>query len=67
MDEDDIIDTPVEENPEDENTPSEENPEESKIEIQDSILLLIKKKLGIAPDYSAFDDDIIADINTVLF
>lgn len=67
MDEDDIIDTPIEENPEDENTPSEDNPEESKIEIQDSILLLIKKKLGIAPDYSAFDDDIIADINTVLF
>lgn len=67
MDEDDIIDTPIEENPEDENTPSEDNPEESKIEIQDSILLLTKKKLGIAPDYSAFDEDVITDINTVLF
>ena len=40
---------------------------ESKIEIQDSILLLIKKKLGIAPDYHAFDEDVITDINTVLF
>lgn len=67
MDEDDNIDTPIEENPEDKNTPSEDNPEESKIEIQDSILLLIKKKLGIAPEYSAFDEDIITDINTVLF
>lgn len=41
--------------------------EEPVIEIQDSILLLIKKKLGIAPDYHAFDEDIITDINTVLF
>ena len=48
-------------------TPIEDTNEESVIEIQDSILLLIKKKLGIAPDYHAFDEDIITDINTVLF
>ena len=47
--------------------PIEETNEEPVIEIQDSILLLIKKKLGIAPDYHAFDEDIITDINTVLF
>lgn len=41
--------------------------EEQKNEIQDSILLLIKKKIGIDADYKAFDEDIIADINTVLF
>ena len=55
MDEE-IIDTPV-----------EDANEKPAIEIQDSILLLIKKKLGIAPDYHAFDEDIITDINTVLF
>ena len=48
-------------------TPIEDTNEEPVIEIQDSILLLIKKKLGIAPDYHAFDEDIITDINTVLF
>lgn len=48
-------------------TPIEDTNEEPAIEIQDSILLLIKKKLGIAPDYHAFDEDIITDINTVLF
>lgn len=47
--------------------PIEETNEEPVIEIQDSILLLIKKKLGIAPDYHAFDEDITTDINTVLF
>ena len=47
--------------------PIEETNEEPVIEIQDSILLLIKKKLGIAPDYHAFDEDVITDINTVLF
>ena len=47
--------------------PIEDTNEEPVIEIQDSILLLIKKKLGIAPDYHAFDEDIITDINTVLF
>ena len=55
-----IIDTPIEDT-----NPTED--EEPKIEIQDSILLLIKKKLGIAPDYHAFDEDIVTDINTVLF
>lgn len=41
--------------------------EETPIEIQDSILLLIKKSLGIDRDYHAFNDDIIMSINTVLF
>ena len=35
------------------------------VEVQDSILLSIKKNIGIAPDYNAFDVDIITDINSV--
>ena len=53
--------------------PDTENPsdnsgevESEEIDIKDSILLLTKKKLGIAPDYKAFDEDIITDINTVI-
>ena len=33
----------------------------------DSILLTIKKGIGIAPSYEAFDPDIIMHINSVLF
>ena len=33
----------------------------------DSILLTIKKGIGIDPSYEAFDPDIIMDINSVLF
>lgn len=48
--------------------PTEDVPvEDIQIEIQDSILLLIKKKLGIDRDYHAFDEDVITAINTVLF
>lgn len=32
----------------------------------DSILLDVKKKLGLEADYNPFDDEIIMDINTVL-
>lgn len=59
-----------------EELPDEETPdvptdepagEDTPIEVQDSILLLIKKKLGISRDYNAFDEDIITAINTVIF
>lgn len=44
---------------------TEDKPEE--ISIQDSILLLTKKKIGIDRNDHAFDEDIIADINAVIF
>lgn len=44
---------------------AEDKPEE--INIQDSILLLTKKKIGIDRNDHAFDEDIIADINAVIF
>lgn len=34
--------------------------------MNDSILLTIKKLLGLAPDYTSFDMDIIININTFL-
>ena len=34
-------------------------------DIANSILLATKKKLGLAPDYTAFDPDIISYINSV--
>lgn len=43
------------------------NQVDEEVDVKSSILLLTKKKLGIAPDYHAFDEDIITDINTVLF
>lgn len=33
----------------------------------DSILMSVKKKLGILPDYHHFDDEIIMDINSAFF
>lgn len=33
-------------------------------EVNDSVLLSVKKKLGLAPDYGAFDTEIISFINT---
>ena len=35
--------------------------------VLDSILLSVKKKLGILPDYHHFDDEIIMDINSAFF
>lgn len=35
--------------------------------VMDSILLSVKKKLGIMPDYHHFDDEIIMDINSAFF
>lgn len=35
--------------------------------LMDSILLSVKKKLGILPDYHHFDDEIIMDINSAFF
>lgn len=44
-----------------------DTPEQTeKLAIKDSILLLIKKKLGITPDYHAFDEDVITAINSTL-
>ena len=37
---------------------------EEVIQLAESILLSIKKLLGIMPDYTQFDDDIIIHINT---
>lgn len=37
---------------------------EEVIELMESILISIKKLLGIMPDYTNFDDDIIIHINT---
>lgn len=36
-------------------------------ELEDSILKLTKKMVGVPPDYDAFDDEIMADINSVFF
>lgn len=36
-----------------------------KLDIVDNILLSVKKLLGIAPEYTHFDDDIIMNINSV--
>ena len=41
--------------------------DQQEVSIQNSILLLTKKKIGISPDDNAFDDDIITDINAVIF
>jgi hypothetical protein len=41
--------------------------DQSEVSIQNSILLLTKKKIGISPDDHAFDEDIITDINAVIF
>lgn len=41
-----------------------ENPDES-INVENSILLTIKKLLGITPEYTHFDSDVIAYINSV--
>lgn len=35
--------------------------------MEDSILITIKKMLGLSKDYTAFDTDIITRINTFLF
>ena len=40
--------------------------QQTQVKTTDSILNSVKKKLGLAPDYTEFDDDIIIDINTVL-
>lgn len=41
--------------------------DQPEVNIQNSILLLTKKKIGISPDDYAFDEDIITDINAVIF
>lgn len=41
--------------------------DQQEVSIQNSILLLTKKKIGISPDDNVFDDDIITDINAVIF
>lgn len=41
--------------------------DQPEINIQNSILLLTKKKIGISPDDHEFDEDIITDINAVIF
>lgn len=35
-------------------------------EVTDSILNSVKKSLGLVPEYHAFDDEIVMDINTTL-
>lgn len=65
MEDDEILEPEVPEEPDDTGNPDEpEVPEEPKVAIRDSILLLTKKKLGIAPEYTAFDEDVITDINS---
>lgn len=41
--------------------------DQPEVNIQNSILLLTKKKIGISPDDHVFDEDIITDINAVIF
>lgn len=41
--------------------------DQPEVNIQNSILLLTKKKIGISPDDHEFDEDIITDINAVIF
>lgn len=64
-DTEDTPETPVEDPdiPEDEPEPTE--PEEPQIPIEDSILLSVKKLLGIMPEYEHFDVDITMHINSV--
>lgn len=41
--------------------------EESSVKVEDSILNSVKKMLGIEPDYTDFDLDIMIQINAALF
>lgn len=43
----------------------EDTEEPSEVSVRDSILLSIKKLIGLDRDYDAFDDDIIMHINSV--